>query len=75
LSYNYLKYYNINDLISEIERLAITNQSFTEILNILYDYKRFEELAIFNIHSIIDMINTQEKNNYNNIIIIEDDES
>ena len=75
MSYNYLKYYNINDLIPEIERLAITNQSFTEILNILYDYKRFEELAIFNIHSIIDMINTQEKNNYNNIIIIEDDES
>lgn len=72
MSYNYLKYLDINTLLAEVERLSYNDSNFTPILNMLYDFKSAEEELITQIHQIID---TLQKENNNIDFIIENDET
>lgn len=72
MSYNYLKYLDINTLLAEVERLSYNDSNFTPILEILYNLKRVEEETLNQIHQIID---TLEKENNNIDFIIENEDN
>lgn len=72
MSYNYLKYLDIDTLLAEVERLSYSDSNFTSILEILYNLKRVEEETLNQIHQIID---TLEKENNNIDFIIENEDN
>ena len=74
MSYDYLKYLDVNTLLAEVERLSYNDSNFTPILSILYDFKSYEEETLNQIYQIIDTLK-KENNNIDFIIENEDNVS